>query len=103
MKSTIGEKGDQKGIKNVVKMPIFYNNVYKHLMTVQNMVLSGKYHSRRQIERYILPCWEIVMDLLVQTRIFGPEKGSQYLFSTMVTKHLLTVQNFVLWGIYHFS
>ena len=71
MNSTIDLKRDQNAVKNGVKMPIFCNNIYKHLITVHNMVLSGKHHSKRQIERYILPCWAIVMDLLVQTRIFG--------------------------------
>ena len=70
MKSTIDGKRVQKGFKNGVKMPIFYNNVYKHLITVQNLVLWGIYHFRREIGRYILPFCVIGLDLLVQKVLF---------------------------------
>ena len=47
----------------------------KHLITLQNLVLSEKNHSRPQIERYILPCCAIFMDLLLQKRTFWVLKG----------------------------
>ena len=54
MKSRVDGKRVQKGVKNGVKMPIFYN-VYKQLITVQNLVLSEIYRSKRQIRKYIFP------------------------------------------------
>ena len=54
------------------------------------MGLLRNYHSRRQIESYILPCCAIVMDLLVRRGLFGSQKWSKCLFSTMMfTKHLI--------------
>ena len=77
MKSRIDGKRGQKGVKNGLKMPFSKNNVYKHLISVQNMVLSGKYHSRRQIKRYILPFCTIGTDLLVQKGLFWVLKRVQ--------------------------
>ena len=77
MESTIDWKRGRKGVQNGAKLPIFYNNVYKQLITVQNMVISGKYDSRRQIERYILPFYKIGMDLLIQKVFFCVPKSGQ--------------------------
>ena len=53
-----------------VKMPIFYNNVYKTPYNGTKPGVIRKYRSRRQIGRYILPFCTIGMDLLVQKGIF---------------------------------
>ena len=60
MKSTIDGKRRQKGVKNKVKLPIFYNDVYKHLINgtkygpIGKGVLRVSIKKTREIKNQIL-------------------------------------------------
>ena len=56
------------GVLKGIKMPIFYNNVYKTPINGTNLALWGIYHFRREIGKYILSFFAIGIDLLVPIR-----------------------------------